>query len=196
VLVEIVNARAMRFRRNASMCVATIKDDTGEATAKWFGRAYLKKQLEPGRHILLTGTVGNYKGLCINNPDYRIYDDPADAEDDIGRMVPIYPLTEGITQRMLRPLVVAALERVEAPADILPREQAAAFGFATSLDALRAVHMPETAAEAERAQQRFTYARLLASRNRNARRRRRPPESDTRSMGQRLNRIARRSRST
>ena len=160
-LATIVKAKAMRFRRNASLCVATIRDDSGEANVTWFGRGFLARQLTPGRIILLTGVVGTYKGLCIKNPNHQLYESFDEATADSGRLEPIYPLTEGLTQRVLRNWIRAALDNTHAPPSLLPPELEEAEGFPPISQALHGIHYPEAPEEANCAKRRLIYEKSL-----------------------------------
>ena len=109
-----------------------------------------------------TGEVGTYKGTALKNPDYELLTGD-DEEDRLhgGRIVPIYRLTEKVTQRMLRRWVYTALECGGEVPDLLPLDLRARRNYPPAADALRAVHFPATMEEAERHRCRFAYEELL-----------------------------------
>ena len=69
--------------------------------------------MQPGKTIVLTGAVGKYKGLCLKNPEYELLSGDDDDQLHTGRIVPLYRLTEKVSQRVLRKWIASALERVE-----------------------------------------------------------------------------------
>ncbi|HEX8948521.1 MAG TPA: ATP-dependent DNA helicase RecG [Dissulfurispiraceae bacterium] len=112
-----------------------ITDGSGVLKAKWFNQAYLKKVFKPGQRVVLYGIVKrNYWGAGFEmvNPEYEILDDDdgssAPKENDhvhTGRIVPIYRLTEGLSQKQMRNIMFAVLNHAApsvqetAPAEII-----------------------------------------------------------------------------
>ena len=97
----------LQYRRTP-MFEATIADDTGFCKLVWFHGAYLKKQLQPGQILAVTGKVKLYKrNLQIPNPKFAILEkDSADPTQISG---PTYPATENLSsnqiKRIMHPLV-------------------------------------------------------------------------------------------
>ena len=112
IAAETVRARQVRLRGRLSMAVATLRDESGEMQATWFGRGFLAQTFKPGTHALFTGTVGQYKGPCLKNPDYELLSGDEEDRLNTGRIVPIYRLTEKVTQRMLRRWMALALDQL------------------------------------------------------------------------------------
>ncbi len=162
IQAEVVSARAVRLRGRMNLAEALFKDDTGEIKATWFGRGFLARTFTPGTHVLLTGTAGSYKGLALKNPDYEIL---AGDEDDLlnsGRIVPIYPLTEKITQRMLRRWVRTALDAAGTTlSETLPSGLRERYAYAPLCEALQHAHYPEDLESTAKARERFAYEELL-----------------------------------
>jgi ATP-dependent DNA helicase RecG len=86
-----------------SLVTSTVSDGTGVVQATWFNQPYLVKRLKPGRQVVLSGKVDEYLGrLTFSSPVWE----PLDKEQiHTARLVPVYPLTEGIGARWLRRLV-------------------------------------------------------------------------------------------
>src|SRR5581483_10432686 len=117
-------------RRGMMLVEADLEDDGARASAIWFNQPFLAKQIQRGDELLLSGKVElNSRGaLTLRNPSHeRVRDD----QRHVGRLVPVYPETEGLTSRFLReriePLlpVAAALDdplppRVRAAEELLP----------------------------------------------------------------------------
>ena len=164
IAAEVVQSRNVRLRGRNSMAVATLRDESGEIGATFFGRGFLANTaFRPGARGFFTGTVETYKGLALKNPEYEMLaEDGSDERLNAGRIVPIYRLTEKITQRLLRQLIAGALDAVAgALEEPLPEALRAAHGFPEIAPALREAHFPETLEAAQRARSRFAYEELL-----------------------------------
>ena len=79
--------------RNAQ---AVLGDETGNIRVVWFNQGYLAKTLTAGKRIVVSGEAKVYRGRVVfQSPDYDFFDEQ-DGHLHAGRLVPIYPLTEGI----------------------------------------------------------------------------------------------------
>ncbi len=160
ILGTCVSSRAVRFRGGRTE--VTFSDDTGKVRAVWFGQPYLAKRFGPGVRALLTGRVVSYNGLVLQNPEFECLDETATPQerDDL---TPIYPLTEGITQRMLRAWISLALDSVgDTLADPLPSELLCERDLPGLRDAMQDVHFPKDLERARRARRRLVYERVLS----------------------------------
>ncbi|MCX5769128.1 MAG: ATP-dependent DNA helicase RecG [Candidatus Hydrogenedentes bacterium] len=163
VEAEVVRARQVRLRGRMSLAVVTLRDSSGEMQATWFGRGFLAKAFVPGARGLFTGPVGKYKGPALKNPDYEMLS--GDDEEDrlhTGRVVPIYRLTEKVTQRMLRRWAWNALNACAPELDEpLPERLRAKYKFPQVGQAIRTAHFPDEIDLAQKARARFAYEELL-----------------------------------
>ncbi len=167
-------------RRGFNIFEAVVEDDTGRITCVWFNQPYLAQYLKAGTSVILYGKVEQYAGrLQMSVPDFEI-DDP-DAQDQglsIGRIVPVYSLPKGLTQRLVRRLVFHALEEaVPRLRDVLPYDLRQRQGFPNVAQSVRALHFPDSLESQERAFERFCFDEffflqlLLAMRKRSLQRR-------------------------
>ena len=162
ISVEVVSSRAVRLRRGLSMAEVKVRDDSGALKAVWFGRDYLARVLRPQQQVILSGTVGKFGGMALRNADYEVLS--GDEEDllNTGRIVPVYRLTDGVSQRMLRRLMATALEETEDRLEeTLPASLLTGRGYPGIRPAFRAAHFPEELEEARAARNRFAYEELL-----------------------------------
>lgn len=161
---EVVSARNVRLRGRMTLAVVKLRDATGEISATFFGRGFLAQTaFRPGVRGVFTGPVETYKGLALKNPEYEILEDDGDARLHTGRIVPLYPLTEGVSQRMLRRIVLDVLDAID-PAqfeDPLPHALRARHALPTLTESLREAHFPESLESADTARRRFAYEELL-----------------------------------
>jgi ATP-dependent DNA helicase RecG len=135
-----------------------IEDGTARASLVCFGRsAYLDKKIEPGEKITVFGHFYVKYGE-IQSSSFEL-----DGKNDTtGSLLPVYPLTDGLTQNTLRRLMRGALDQFaaeiddEIPAAIMERER-----FLPKKDALALIHFPQTEAEAEKARETLVYEDLF-----------------------------------
>lgn len=161
VEAEVVKSRGVRLRRRLSLAEVTLRDDSGEIRAVWFGQDYLARVLKPGVRGFFTGTAGKWNGLALRNPDYELQTGDEDDLLNSGCVVPVYRLTDGVSQRMLRRLVRTALDLVEPLPETLPAALREAHGFPHATDAIRQVHFPDEIESGRAARSRFAYEELL-----------------------------------
>lgn len=107
IKAKIMGVSMARTRRGMSLFKALLQDDSGLITAVWFNQPFLKKTLKKGLNIYISGKVA-YMGsqLEITVAEYDLLDE----EENAKRIVPIYPLTEGLTQKSIRRIILAVLK--------------------------------------------------------------------------------------
>ncbi|MFP6582811.1 MAG: ATP-dependent DNA helicase RecG [Candidatus Hydrogenedentota bacterium] len=159
----VISSRMIRLRGRSNMAVVQIEDDSGPIKASWFGRGFLANSFQEGKTVVLSGDVSKYQGLCLKNPEYEILTGDDDDQLSTGRIVPIYCLTEKISQRMIRRWIATALEGIEdVPEQGLPETLRESYDYPTAREAIRAVHYPESMEQANRARDRLVYEELYA----------------------------------
>ena len=147
------------FGRRPQRVIAQVSDTSGSAEAIWFGRRFVETKLRPGTEIVLSGKV-NERGWRrqFTSPDFS----PAGHESiHTARVVPVYPLTTGVTQKRLREVLARVLDRcLPLVADPLREPEHA--GLPGLAAALRTVHFPEDAGDVQPALDRLAFDELLA----------------------------------
>jgi ATP-dependent DNA helicase RecG len=162
LLGVIRQVKHIRLRgRVRAKTTAIVDDGTGSITAIWFGRPYLGSQLRPGQRIFLRGRVEvTLAGVQMLVARHRVV--PED-EPYTGELVPIYPLTSGLTNYTVQRLVARALARMAADnsadgqIDPLPRALSTRRKFADARWSLRAIHQPRSLEDADRARERLIF---------------------------------------
>ncbi|OGR45403.1 MAG: ATP-dependent DNA helicase RecG [Elusimicrobia bacterium GWA2_61_42] len=149
----------------------TVETANGPAEASFFKRhsprfdvfALLRKDLKEGRTVWITGTPEDPLFLSRLRADEYYGDDDARAlKMHVGRIVPVYPLTEGLTARFMREAVYeAVLAGAEAVGDFLPPALVMKRRLAARDLAARAIHFPANNFELAQARRRFIYEELL-----------------------------------
>ena len=141
---------------------AVLGDETGNVRAIWFGQGFLAKTLKTGAMVVISGPVKTFKGRHVfESPEYELLTGQEELVHT-GRLVPVYPTTEGLPQRTIRRIVRAALKAglkdvVETlPADLRRRE-----GLVSLPDAISQIHYPDTQADLESSRRRLAFDEML-----------------------------------
>ncbi len=157
VLCYVVDIQEERVRNNLTLVKARVRDGTGEAIAVWFNQTYLKNILKRGTKLYLYGNIIRRFGRVeIQNPDYEI----ADSDETIhtGRIIPVYPLTEGLSQKIVRNIIWNTLDRyLEELEEFIPMEILYKYGFPDIKDAMRGIHFPDSEDTLKRAKERLAF---------------------------------------
>jgi ATP-dependent DNA helicase RecG len=151
------------FRRRVQRTVARLEDDTGWIEATWFGRRYIERRLRPGDRVVVSGKVKHFgRKLTLDNPEFQA--DAAGADLlHVGRIVPVYRLTAGLTAQRLRLAVRDALDRAGGRyPEYLPTELCREEGLVGIGPALEEAHFPSSFDGRDRALDRLAFDELLA----------------------------------
>ena len=156
---RIVTVDHRRMGRGMTVVKAAIGDETGFLYAAWFNQPWLAKQLHRGDEIDLFGRVEfRFREWQMRSPVWE----PAGAGLEIGRLVPIYPATEGLSDRLLRSLVRQGLDRhLGALRDVVPADLAAEHHLLSIAEAISTIHCPTSAADFERARRTLAFEELF-----------------------------------
>jgi len=148
-------------RSNRVRTEVLVNDESGTIKAIWFNQPYLATTFKRGTAVVLSGKIDIYLGRKVmESPEYEVME--SDELLHTGRLVPIYPLTDGIGARWMRRLQKRVVDRwaPQAP-DFLPasvREPAQLGGLAPSLSQ---IHFPDSAETLETARRRLAFDELF-----------------------------------
>ncbi len=161
VMGTVWEVNTARARRGLPVTTATVADETGTIHAVWFNRPYLTKTLNTGKQLVLSGRVEENLGRPLfKSPDWELLE--ADDLTHTGRLVPVYPLTEGLGQRGLRVLIKRTLNRwLSEVEDHLPLGVRQSQGLLDLQSAISQMHFPDSQQLLGRAQQRLAFDELL-----------------------------------
>ena len=123
---------------------AVLGDETGNIRATWFNMPWIAQQLKHGVQVVLSGKVNIFRGnLVFEAPEYEILDD-RDNLVHTGRLVPVYPSTQGLSQRVLRSLVKRAVDAtIDRVNEFLPTDLLHRTGLIGIGNAMRQIHYPD-----------------------------------------------------
>lgn len=134
--------RSFRSRGRLMVTQAQISDGTGIMKITWFNAGYVAEQLKKSGETVFFGTVA-YRGHNAEMVNPVI--EKADSKSGkAGRLVPVYPLTSGLSQNNIRSAEENALKSLdEKIGNIVPEKTAAKYGLFSRSEAIRNIHMPD-----------------------------------------------------
>lgn len=131
----------VRYVKRMQIAATVLRDETGALNASWFHMPYLKNTLKPGARYVFRGRIIK-KGqqLFLEQPavfDVQSYLEMRDT------LQPLYPLTEGLTNKMVSKAVRQALDKAELTREVLPMEVRKQYNLAEYHFALEQIHFPK-----------------------------------------------------
>jgi len=151
------------FRRRIQRTIAVLEDETGRLEATWFGRRYIERRLHAGDRVIVSGKLKRFgRKLTLDNPDFQA--EGAEGEMlHVGRIVPVYRLTAGLTATRLRMAIREALDRAgTAYPEYLPEPIRAGESLVPIGTALEEAHFPASFDGRDAALRRLAFDELLA----------------------------------
>ncbi len=122
---------------------------------------------KPGKTIWLSGTLSSYNDqLQINHPDFEVLDSESEDNDfwKSRLLLPVYPLTEGLTQSLMRRLIYTCFEQYASYIDeILPDFLLQKHSFSPRRVALQMMHFAQKQEQADQMRRRFAYEEFFFS---------------------------------
>ncbi len=155
-----------RSRSGKFITRAVVTDQSGSIEAIWFNQPYLTKTLKTGTLVSLSGKLQmDGHRLKLISPSYEITkSQPSGQLPTIhtGRLVPVYPETEGISSKWLRAKIAAILPHyLKTLKDFLPEEIKTKLKLEELRSALLKIHFPKNANDVENAKKRLSFDELF-----------------------------------
>jgi len=159
VRAEVVGVDQSRVSKRTSIVRVTLSDETGFLYATWFNQLWIANQIKRGETIDVYGKIEQHYGkLQVSSPVWE----PAEEGMEIGRLVPIYPATEGVSDRFLRTLIIRNLELYGgAFPDVIPGEICERHDLLKRSEAIHSLHFPSDEESFERARRTLAFEELL-----------------------------------
>lgn len=184
---RIIAAGVNRFKRSMKSVYEFVLDDgTARLHCRWWNLPFMERLFAIGDEVMVYGKCLSVRPRTIDHPETEKVEAGDDATLHIRRVVPIYPLTEGLTQRVMRTLAWRAVERFgplftePAPALVPLRESeesdgkeapvtelqiasaAASIRWPSRAAAVRALHFPPNLPDADLARKRLALDEFIA----------------------------------
>ena len=162
---EIVAAGVKRFARGRKSVFEFILDTgAGRLHCRWWNAPYLESKFHTGDQMAVYGKVVSLRPPTIDHPDTETIVSDGEGKEEasihLNRIVPIYPLTEGLPQRWLRVLIWQALNRLGDKVTE-PHPEIVIDDFPTRENAIRMLHFPEEMEDADVARQRLALDEFI-----------------------------------
>ena len=167
---EVVKTSLRRFGGWKKIFEATLQESQANALSeplvcRWFNLHYVQKMIATGQRIVVFGKPRlRGKRICMDHPEFEVIENDEEISIHFRRITPIYPATEGLSQRALRSIVYRLLNELRpAPAGfetLLPR--ALMNGDMTRAAAIRAIHFPKNWEERDAAREHLVLSEFFA----------------------------------
>ncbi len=143
VKARVFKAGLRRSRRGLAIFQAGLSDASGILNVVWFNQPYLKRYFKEGQNVILYGKVERYGQLQMHNQEYEFVTEEDDSIN-VGRIVPIYPLTARLGQRYLRTIITRAIDNCDSLIrDILPDALTQKLKLMPLTAAIKQIHFPQ-----------------------------------------------------
>ena len=147
--------RTNHIRKGLDLTKVQIADHTARLTVTFFNNKFAAEQLQYGREYIFYGQVsGDFIGYNMTNPVFEALDSQPVVTR---RVLPIYPLTAGLSNAAMLKAVRQALAICDVPEEIIPESVRKQYGILGAERAYYAIHEPQSMAEAELAKRRLIF---------------------------------------
>ena len=147
--------RTNHIRKGLDLTKVQVADHTGRLNLTFFNSKYAVEHLEYGKEYIFYGCLtGDYSGYGMTNP---IFEDMDSVAVTTRRVMPIYPLTAGLSNAVMLKTVRQALAICDPPEEILPEEIRQRYGILGAEEAYRVIHEPDSMEQAEAARKRMIF---------------------------------------
>jgi ATP-dependent DNA helicase RecG len=156
---KLVSVEARPTNRGMVILKAVLRDRTGQISLTWFNQPWIRRILEEHEgDVLAYGMIkANTFGIEMSNPEWEaILDD--DDQEDFTRIVPVYPKTEGLPQKVVRKAARSAVEHfLQFVDDPLPLELRRRNRLRDLRWCLQQIHMPDSEPDRLEARKRLVF---------------------------------------
>lgn len=160
VTAEVVSLSVRPAGYRAGLLSALLTDGSDSVRAVWFNSSYWEHRLRPGMRLALYGRVEYRGGLQLTNPECEVLEGEEAA--GIGRIVPIYPLADPLTQKGVRRLIENAFQAHGGElADFLPPSIRERHGMKGLSEAVWELHAPQDKNSWLKARNRLAFDELF-----------------------------------
>ena len=147
---EVVKTSLRRFGGWKKIFEATLQESNPNALSeplvcRWFNLHYVQKMIATGQRMVVFGKPRlRGKRICMDHPEFEVIEADEEISIHFRRITPIYPATEGLSQRVLRSMIYRLLNELPdadaglktwAPCNLVKGER---------VEAIRAIHFPDT----------------------------------------------------
>ena len=147
--------RTAHIRKGLDITKVQVADHTARLTLTFFNQKFTAEQLQYGSEYIFYGAVsGDFIGYNMQSPVFETLDS---APLTTRRVLPVYPLTAGLSNASVLKAVRQALSICDPPAEIIPKSVREEYGILPAERAYYAIHEPASMEEAELAKKRLIF---------------------------------------
>ena len=160
---EVISIKNEYRTRFMAIQKAVIQDSSGEIECRWFNQTYLTRNLPKGSLVSISGSVEMFgKVKCITVKEYEIIESLKSETVHTGRLVPVYPLTRGLSSKWLRSKTYELLktQHVKLP-EFLPEMLLLSNHLSELTTSINKVHFPDNFQDVEASLKRLSYEELF-----------------------------------
>jgi ATP-dependent DNA helicase RecG len=163
---EVVKTQLRRFGGWKKIFEATLQESDANALSqplvlRWFNLHYVQKMIATGQRLVVFGKPRlRGRRLCMEHPEFEVIENDEEISVHFRRITPIYPSTEGLSQRAFRGLIHRALEELDDSSveTALPRN----VHLGGRTHALHEIHFPTTQADRDAAREHLVFSEFFA----------------------------------
>jgi ATP-dependent DNA helicase RecG len=163
---EVVKTQLRRFGGWKKIFEATLQESDANALSqplvlRWFNLHYVQKMIATGQRLVVFGKPRlRGRRLCMEHPEFEVIETDEEISVHFRRITPIYPATEGLSQRMFRGLIYRALEGLDGNSveTLLPH----GVDLGERITALQQIHFPASQADLDPAREHLVFAEFFA----------------------------------
>lgn len=158
------SSRQSFYKKSFSITEIAVGDDTGKIYCVWFNRPYLKEYFKVGSKLILYGKADRYNSrLQLSSPEFEFIEQQEhDDSLNVGRIVPVYSLGQGLSQRTMRSTVRGALDGVLPEiSDFVPYPIRSKNNLLNLAKALINIHFPESEESRKESFRRLSFEEFL-----------------------------------
>ncbi|MDR7856376.1 ATP-dependent DNA helicase RecG [Tissierella sp.] len=158
--IEVIGPGSIiRPRKNLSILKVPVKDNSRTAYLVWFNQEYLKDKFQIGEKLIVNGKINKIgKEIQIMNPIVE----KVNAMEKIGRIMPVYPLTEGLTNNEITKIISFAInEYLDLVNEFLPLDIIERYSLLGIKEAIMNIHFPSNKSLIEKSRKRLSFQELF-----------------------------------
>ncbi len=164
VIGEVKSKGVLPTRAGLRIFQVVLRDETGLIECSWPGQPFLDRTIKKGDLLLVTGPVRFFHGRQIQPREFVVLGEANDPEGAQGKVLPIYPATDGLSQRVFRNILEQNLDPLLAAAeaeDVFEPAELEEAGLPALRRALESLHRPTSLVETHYGRRRLAYEELF-----------------------------------
>jgi ATP-dependent DNA helicase RecG len=164
IIGEVTHKGIIPTRTGLRIFQAVLRDDTGQIQCSWPGQPFLDRTIKKGDLLLVTGPVKFIHGRQMQPREFVILGEAGELDGGEGRILPIYPATEGVSQRVFRNILeqnLDALLEAVAAEEVFEPAELKVVGVPELRRAFEVLHRPVSQAETQQGRRRLAYEELF-----------------------------------